>query len=114
VDNGHWRIDPGAAAEDGQWPISARNVQSTRFSGLDETDACHRIPGVRTVRRLVGPPLTRIARPACLAGRLPNSPKDIERWIQHPEQIDPQTVMREMNVTESDARDIAAYLYTLR
>jgi len=36
------------------------------------------------------------------------------RWIQHPHQIEPHTVMPEMNVTEQDSRDIAAYLYTLR
>jgi cytochrome c1 len=36
------------------------------------------------------------------------------RWIQHPREIERGTAMPEMGVTESDARDIAAYLYTLR
>jgi cytochrome c len=36
------------------------------------------------------------------------------RWIQHPELLRRPTAMPEMGVTDEDARDIAAYLYTLR
>jgi cytochrome c2 len=77
-------------------------------------DTCHTIPGIRTARGLVGPPLAQIAERAVLAGHLPNSPANITYWIRHPQQVEPSTVMPEMNVTESDSRDIAAYLYTLR
>jgi cytochrome c1 len=36
------------------------------------------------------------------------------RWIQHPQGIEPGTAMPNMNVSDSDARDITAFLYTLR
>jgi cytochrome c1 len=36
------------------------------------------------------------------------------RWIENPPGIDPKTAMPNMGVTPRDARDIAAYLYTLR
>ena len=36
------------------------------------------------------------------------------KWIQHPQPIDPQNVMPDIGVTDQDARDIAAFLYTLR
>ena len=49
-----------------------------------------------------------------LAGRLQNTPGNMVRWIQHPQQVEQGTAMPEMGVTDSDARDIAAYLYTLR
>ena len=75
---------------------------------------CHVIPGVREARGMVGPPLTNIASRVYLAGRLPNSPPNMERWIQQPHAIDGQTAMPETGVTDDDARDIAAYLYTLR
>jgi cytochrome c2 len=75
---------------------------------------CHLIPGVREARGLVGPPLTQIASRAYLAGRLPNTPPNILRWIQHPRSIDERTAMPDVGVTDPDARDIAAYLYTLR
>ena len=62
----------------------------------------------------VGPPLDRIAGRYYLAGHLQNTPANMVRWIQHPQQVEKGTAMPEMGVTDSDARDIAAYLYTLR
>ena len=76
--------------------------------------ACHEIPGVRNATGTVGPPLTRVSMRVYLAGRVPNTPADMMRWIQHPQELERGTAMPDMNVTDSDARDIAAYLYTLR
>ncbi len=75
---------------------------------------CHTIPGIDGARATVGPPLNNIAARGYLAGHLPNSPDNMMKWIQHPQQVDPKNVMPEMNVTGQDARDITAYLYTLR
>jgi cytochrome c1 len=36
------------------------------------------------------------------------------QWLRNPQAVDDKTAMPNMNVTEKDARDIAAYLYTLR
>jgi cytochrome c1 len=72
------------------------------------------IPGIREARGLVGPPLTSIGSRVYLAGRLPNTPDNILKWIQHPHQVDEQAAMPDTGVTDADARDIAAYLYTLR
>jgi putative membrane protein len=77
-------------------------------------DTCHTIPGIRSARGLVGPPLTSVGSRVYLAGRVPNTPANITRWIQHPHAIDDKTAMPETGVTDQDARDIAAYLYTLR
>lgn len=77
-------------------------------------DTCHTIPGVRTARARVGPPLTSIAERVYLAGHLPNTPDNMQKWIRQPHQLEPHTAMPDTGVTEADARDIAAYLYTLR
>jgi cytochrome c2 len=77
-------------------------------------NACHTIPGVAGARGLVGPPLDGIANREYIAGELQNTPENLMKWIQHPHQVEPHTVMPEMNVSEQDSRDIAAYLYTLR
>jgi cytochrome c len=74
---------------------------------------CHTIGGVSGARGLIGPPLDGIGERSYIAGELPNTPDNLERWIQHPRSVEPHTVMPEMNVSESDSRDIAAYLYTL-
>jgi cytochrome c len=82
--------------------------------GLYACGACHMIPGVPGARGTVGPPLNRVGRRAYLGGVLPNTPNNMIRWIQNPQEVDPRTAMPAIGVTERDARDIAAYLYTLR
>ncbi len=77
-------------------------------------NACHTIPGVAGARGLVGPPLDGIANREYIAGVLQNTPENLMKWIQHPHQVEPHTVMPEMNVSDQDSRDITAYLYTLR
>ena len=76
--------------------------------------ACHDIPGIRSARGTVGAPLGRIAVRTYLAGRLSNTPANMMQWIQHPQHIERGTAMPEMGVTADDARDITAFLYTLR
>ncbi len=76
--------------------------------------ACHTVPGVRGANANVGPPLTRIGDRTYIAGMLRNSPANLVRWIRQPQAVIPGNAMPDMGVTEVDARDIAAYLYTLR
>jgi mono/diheme cytochrome c family protein len=74
---------------------------------------CHQIPGIVGANRHVGPPLMGIATRTYIAGVLPNTPGNMVHWIQHPTRVDPLSAMPDLGVTEQDARDIAAYLYTL-
>jgi cytochrome c2 len=76
--------------------------------------SCHTIPGVMGANGLVGPSLKGLANRVYIAGVLPNNPDNLVRWIQHPKQVDEKTAMPDLNVTASDARDIAGYLYTLQ
>ncbi|SDF71330.1 MULTISPECIES: c-type cytochrome [unclassified Duganella] len=73
-------------------------------------NACHQIPGVTGPATMVGPPLHDMAKREYIAGRLPNNAANLARWIQDPQRIHAQSAMPGMGVTESDARDIAAYL----
>jgi cytochrome c1 len=76
--------------------------------------ACHVIPGVRGADGKVGPPLTGIGSRIMIAGQVPNTPDNLIRWIRDPQAIEPGTAMPNLGVSEPTARDIAAYLYTLR
>jgi cytochrome c2 len=76
--------------------------------------SCHTVPGVAGADGLVGPPLAGIASRSSIAGVLPNAPDNMLRWIRDPKSVDPLTAMPNTGVTPSDARHIAAYLYTLR
>lgn len=75
---------------------------------------CHLIPGVRGPQGLVGPPLAGIGRRVYIAGFLPQHPDNLVRWIVNPPALDPQTAMPATGITEGEARDVAAYLYSLR
>jgi cytochrome c len=75
---------------------------------------CHQIPGISGARGNVGPPLSGIGLRQYLAGRLENTPDNMIRWIRTPQRIEPGNVMPDLGVNDRDARDIAAYLYTLR
>lgn len=75
--------------------------------------SCHRIPGVSGADGLVGPPLDSFAKRSYIAGELPNNGNNLSRWIQDPQQVEPGTAMPDLGVTADDARDIAAYLFTL-
>ncbi len=76
--------------------------------------SCHTIPGISGAMGLVGPPLGGIASRVYVGGVLPNTPDNMIRWIMHPQQVDNKSAMPELGVNEKDARDIAAYLQTLR
>jgi cytochrome c len=76
--------------------------------------SCHIIPGIRPARGLVGPPLMLFAHRTYIAGQIPNTPENLIAWVRDPPAIEPGTAMPNLGLDEQQARDIAAYLYTLR
>lgn len=76
--------------------------------------SCHVIPGIVGSDRQVGPPLAGFGRQALIAGRWPNTPEQLARWIRDPQGLDPGTAMPPTGVSDADARAIAAYLLSLR
>jgi cytochrome c1 len=76
--------------------------------------ACHRVPGVPGARGRVGPSLDHIGSQTILVGMLPNTPANMLTWIRTPQSVRPGDAMPNMELTEHDARDVAAYLSTLR
>jgi cytochrome c2 len=75
--------------------------------------SCHQIPGVIGAVSWVGPPLTEWARRGYVAGRLPNAPENLMAWLRDPQSISPGSAMPSLGLTAAEARDAAAYLYTL-
>ncbi len=78
-----------------------------------ECGVCHLIPGIHAARGYVGPPLTTFAMNVYVAGKYPNTPAYLVRWIMDAPALAPETAMPALGVTEAEARDMAAYLYTL-
>jgi cytochrome c oxidase assembly factor CtaG/cytochrome c2 len=107
----------GCDNHDTQWAAEMtggnpqRGAEAMRSYGCQ---SCHSIPGITGAHALVGPPLAGIASRSYIAGVMSNTPTHMIEWLRNPPAIDSKTAMPNMHVSERDARDIAAYLYTLR
>lgn len=99
----HAREVPGGDSQRGEAAIRAYGCGS-----------CHMIPGIAGAHGKVGPPLQDWSERVYIAGEVPNSTDFLIRWIEMPQAIEPNTAMPNLRVTEGEARDMAAYLYTLR
>ena len=75
---------------------------------------CHIVPGIAGAEGLVGPPLTKLARRVYIAGVMRNSPDNLMAWLEDPQAVVPGNAMPRMGLDRDQARDITAYLYTLR
>jgi cytochrome c len=76
--------------------------------------ACHKIPRIPGAEGMVGPSLNAIGTRSEIAGVLVNNPQSLAYWIRHPQEVVPGNGMPDQGVSEREARDIAAYLYTVR
>jgi cytochrome c1 len=76
--------------------------------------SCHTIPGIPHAHGVFGPPLNFVGRRTILAGNFPNTPDDLVRWVMSPQSMKPGTAMPDLGLDEQQARDVAAYLETLR
>lgn len=98
----HAQALTGGVVERGERAIVAR-----------QCSACHEIPGIAASRGAVGPSLAGFAARKTVAGMLRNDPDALVRWIRYPQSVVPGNAMPNMGIGEKEARDIAAYLYTL-
>jgi mono/diheme cytochrome c family protein len=90
-------------------PETGRAVIATVECGI-----CHRIPGIRGANGIVGPPLDEFGLRQFIAGMHPNQPATLVRWVMNAPSIAPNTGMPDLDLTDTQARHVAAYLYTLR
>jgi cytochrome c len=77
-------------------------------------NSCHIIPGIEGAKGMVGPPLEHIGSRQIIAGKLQNTPQNMTQWLQNPQAIDPQNAMPNLGVKPDEARDITAYLVSLK
>ena len=95
--------------------LTGGNIEAGRIALQNYgCNTCHTIPGLVDARGLVGPSLAQIANRIYIAGVLTNTPDNLIQWIEDPPGVDPHTAMPNLSVDNVNARDMAAYLYTLR
>lgn len=76
--------------------------------------ACHAIPGAAAAAGTAGPPLAGFGKRSYIAGRIPNQAPALVQWLVNPPAMKPGTMMPNLGVSETEARHMAAWLYTLQ
>ena len=74
--------------------------------------SCHKIPGFDGPQGSMGPSLEAFATRPVIAGRIPNQPDTVAAYLQNPQIVDPQNQMPALGISESEARDMTAYLFS--
>lgn len=75
--------------------------------------SCHTIPGIRWPEGKVAPPLGSMTERALIAGRIPNRPELLARFVRDAPALVPGTTMPAMPLSEEESRDVAKYLYDI-
>src|SRR3954454_1666984 len=73
---------------------------------------CHTIPGIHGGDGQVGGPLQEVKRRVYVGGVATNSPDNMIKWIVSPQTFSPRSAMPATGISEAEARDVAAYLYS--
>lgn len=76
--------------------------------------ACHEIPGVAPIAGASAPSLDGIARREVVAGTIANTPANLIAYLEKPRIAKPSNRMPDLELPPEDARDLAAFLMTLR
>lgn len=76
--------------------------------------ACHAFPDVKWPRGGLGPSLENFGKQGLIAGRLPNQPGVLMRFVRNAPAEMPGTAMPAIPMTDQEALDVSAYLLQLR
>lgn len=75
--------------------------------------SCHTIPGISWPRGKAAMPIRGLANRAMIAGRVPNEPELLARFVRNAPSVLPGTTMPAMPMSQEESRDVAAYLYEI-
>ena len=108
-----------AACDQAQVPAPQRVIGADQEAGREviaevACGICHVIPGIRGANGIVGPSLAGFGRRQLIGGVAPNQPAILIQWVKDAPSIAPGTGMPDLPLTEAQARDVAAFLLTLR
>jgi cytochrome c len=102
---------PAAAAP----PPVGNAARGPQLAAQYGCNVCHVIPGVNGPQGSLGPSLQGVAsRPAISMGTVQNTPANLVRFIQDPAALNPQSSMPPMAIPEEEAKELVAYLLTLK
>lgn len=111
---------PPATAKPGEKPAAGGTGDANRGKQLfvqKGCTACHVVPGIPEATGTIGPNLAGIAgkpKIPTATGELENTPDNMVKWIMNPTAVKPSTQMPPLGITEAEARDLTAFMFTLK
>jgi cytochrome c oxidase subunit 2 len=104
-----WIKEQGAGAHTGDSSSEGRKI----FEGTACIN-CHTVAGTAATGRF-GPDLTHLmSRETIGSGIAPNTPENLRRWIQRPDDLKPGSLMPPMGLSDQQLDAVTAYLVSLR
>src|ERR1700709_1449836 len=100
----------GAAPRRGGGPRRGAQAAIRRYG----CGGCHTIPGIPGGDGQVGGPLAGIGQRVFVGGVGPHFPGELVQWIVKPQSFSPRSAMPATGISETEARDVATYLYSQR
>ena len=107
---GHDAAQARMTADDRRGRVAAGKTAIGRYG----CGSFHRIPGISGANGVVGPSLSEPGYRAQRARVLVNDPETMKRWLRNPQGVVPGNGMPDQGVTDSEARDMTALIYTVR
>ena len=90
-------------------PVAGRALFATKGCA-----GCHGVVGMASANGITGPNLSNVTlRPRLANEAIENNPETMVKWIMDPPAMKPGTAMPKLGVNEQEARDLAAFLYSL-
>ncbi|WP_429251114.1 cytochrome c oxidase subunit II [Paraburkholderia sp. GAS333] len=108
-----WRSAQGRNAALQQQEADAADIAIGKHLFIERCAGCHTIRGTNA-NGLQAPDLTHLgSRRTIAAGTLTNAPDHLLDWIEHAQQIKPESLMPDIALTGAEAAALSAYLATL-
>jgi cytochrome c oxidase subunit 2 len=108
-----WRDAQGRFASVPAGESASVNVSDGQHLFAERCAGCHTIRGT-SADGLQAPDLTHLdSRRTIAAGTLTNTPDHLLDWIEHAQQIKPESLMPDIALTSAEAAALSAYLATL-
>lgn len=105
---------PAVPLDDRFRSVPQADLQRGRqLMGRYQCGSCHAVPDVPAAATTSAPSLSGFGRRSYIAGKLPNGPLALQRWLIDPPAAVAGATMPRLGMPERDARDIAAYLLSL-
>jgi cytochrome c2 len=109
------RAEPAPPAAPPAPPPIGDAARGKMLIGQHGCNVCHVTPGVEGAQGALGPSLAGVASRATISnGAVKNTPENLAKYVENPGALNPDSTMPALGIPTADAKDIAAYLLTLK